>query len=81
MQQHLLQLCLHRQKGEALFLYFSLEHGHGRSKYDGKTFSHFNHVFLISGGSSLSQGIFFSQILRKRYFATTVHRDINPKIS
>ena len=53
----------------------------GISTYDGKPFSHFNHVFVISGGSSLSQGIFSSQILRKTSFATSVHGDINPKTS
>ena len=53
----------------------------GISTYDGKTFSHFNHVFVISGGSSLSQGTFSSQILQKTSLATSVHGGRNPKTS
>ena len=65
----------------SLIFSWTLVIGLGISTYDGKTFSHFNHVFVISGGSSLSQCVFSSQILRKTSFATSVHEDINPKTS
>ena len=65
----------------SLILSWTLALDLDNSTYDGKTFSQFNHVFVISGGSYLSQGNLFSQILRNTSFATSVDRDINSKVS
>ena len=49
----------------SLIFSWTLVIGLGISTYDGKTFSYFNHVCVISGGSSSSQSILSSPFYEK----------------